>query len=490
MIQQLFDNHVFLYIMGGLCGLGVFLKCFLLVVYNKLIAASENMNSTKKNWLKNMKLRFESSYQLQLGVNDVDIYVDKYVSKIKYGGLLLSTWENISGQTIGLCLLTGSFAGIIGFVYECGQSQVLFTFFAGAWTAIIVNIVDNVVNISAHRQMLRYNLIDYFENNLKVRMEQEVFHPEVRKKYQREYFEDSNLGDNGLHSNQEKKKAKLQEKKNRNATNEELFDMEEIIPEILTKSELKQMEKMKAKEMKRNREQDKLDAIQAKKQAKYDKKQAKKQEKIEVKQAMKQAKIDAIEEKKQAKLDEIEAKKQAKREKKQVKIDKKEAKKQEKLNEKQAKVDAKEAKRQAVLEAKRLKKQRKDEVKEAKERAELEAIQAKRREREEEKEREKENRAQLELARKQKAQKNNKAYIEKMRLMEDKEREAKKREEMERKKQESKSRVEYVNELKANEELENYDDESCEEDRDALEMTAISKEEDLLIEEVLKDFLL
>lgn len=190
MIQELYEKHIFLYIMGGLCALGVLIKCILLIVYNKLILSSENMAQAKKSWLKNMKLRFESSYQLQLGVNDVDTYVDKYVSKIKYGGLLLSTWENISGQTIGLCLLTGSFAGILGYVYDCGQGPVLFTFFMGAWTAIIVNIVDNIVNISAHKQMLRYNLIDYFENNLKVRMEQEVFHADARRKYQREYFDE------------------------------------------------------------------------------------------------------------------------------------------------------------------------------------------------------------------------------------------------------------------------------------------------------------
>ena len=86
--------------------------------------------------------------------------------------------------------MTGSFAGILGYVYDCGQGPVLFTFFTGAWTAIIVNIVDNIVNISAHKQMLRYNLIDYFENNLKVRMEQEVFHADARRRYQREYFDE------------------------------------------------------------------------------------------------------------------------------------------------------------------------------------------------------------------------------------------------------------------------------------------------------------
>ena len=188
LIQRFYKDNIFLYVMGGLCALGVLLKFFLLLAYNRLIRASESMAMAKNPWMKNMKLRFETAYQLKIGVNDVDTYVDKYVSKTKFGGLLLSTWENLSGQTIALCLLTGSCAGVLGLVYECEQGAILFTFFTGAWTAIVVNIVDNIVNISAHKQMLRYNLIDYFENYLKVRMEQEIFHPEMLKSHQREYF--------------------------------------------------------------------------------------------------------------------------------------------------------------------------------------------------------------------------------------------------------------------------------------------------------------
>lgn len=515
MIQELYEKHVFLYIMGGLCGLGVFIKCFLLVIYNKLIKSSENMTSTKKNWLKNMKLRFESSYQLKLSVNDVDTYVDKYVSKIKYGGLLLSTWENISGQTIGLCLLTGSFAGILGFVYECGQGPVLFTFFTGAWTAIIVNIVDNIVNISAHKQMLRFNLIDYFENNLKVRMEQEVFHADLRKKYQREYFEEDQVKEpttvgakeraindakameatKQLRDKRAKKQAKMQAKKNAkqtknqpitNTANEIKESLDKLSETAVTASELDERD-------------DSLDSViveqdvvvnMTRTERRRAKKDAKKQRAWNIKQAKKQAKED---------------KKTAKREKKQAILDKKEAKKQ-------AAYQAKQDKKQEAIAAKNLKKQKRLEAEEEKERSEIEAIQAKKKE----KEQAKEERERLERERKQKALENNKAYREKMRLMEEKEREAQKRkEEIEKKKAQDeaaekeklaeKEKVQAVVEkskititvpqdnsktsTNLFDEDELVEDEVSLQGKETLELTAISKEEDQLIEEVLKDFL-
>ena len=505
MIQDLYDNYVFLYIMGGLCGLGVFLKCFLLVVYNKLIKASESMTSTNKNWLKNMRLRFESSYQLQLGVNDVDTYVDKYVSKIKYGGLLLSTWENLSGQTIGLCLLTGSFAGILGFVYECGQGPVLFTFFAGAWTAIIVNIVDNIVNISAHKQMLRYNLIDYFENNLKVRMEQEIYHPEARRKYQRQYFTEG-----------------VEEIQVANADKDHEIDLAEKDSNLLSGQELMSDDSSKKVE-KQARKQAKQDEIEAKKnkkeeikQAKLNKVQAKKQARLDAKQAKKQARLDAKQVKKQAKLDAIQAKKQAKLDKKQRLIEEKKAKKR-------AREDFKIAKEKAIIEDMLAKKQ----AKESQKAAAKEEKENQRRIAQKEKER-------IEDERKQKELENNKAYREKMRLKQEKEREAiKRREEQElakrKEEQEAAKRKEDQEVIKRKEELElvkrreeqkalekfkeanknkvedkallvkdqpekfekevneNMFDEVAEDE--VISLTATSKEEDMLIEEVLKDFL-
>ncbi len=494
MIQDLYDNYVFLYIMGGLCGLGVFLKCFLLVVYNKLIKASESMTSTNKNWLKNMRLRFESSYQLQLGVNDVDTYVDKYVSKIKYGGLLLSTWENLSGQTIGLCLLTGSFAGILGFVYECGQGPVLFTFFAGAWTAIIVNIVDNIVNISAHKQMLRYNLIDYFENNLKVRMEQEIYHPEARRKYQRQYFTEG-----------------VEEIQVANADKDHEIDLAEKDSNLLSGQELMSDDSSKKVE-KQARKQAKQDEIEAKKNKKEEIKQAK----LNKVQAKKQARHDAKQAKKQAKLDAIQAKKQAKLDKKQQLIEEKKAKKR-------AREDFKIAKEKAIIEDMLAKKQ----AKESQKAAAKEEKENQRRIAQKEKER-------IEDERKQKELENNKAYREKMRLKQEKEREAiKRREEQElakrKEEQEAAKRKEDQEVIKRKEELElvkrreeqkalekfkeanknkvedkallvkdqpekfekevneNMFDEVAEDE--VISLTATSKEEDMLIEEVLKDFL-
>ncbi len=371
-IESFYDNYTFLYIMGGICCIGVLMKCSLLYGYVRLIRASESMATTNTNWMKNMKLRFETSYQLKIGVNNVDIFVDKHVNRSKFCGILLSTWENLSGQTITLCLVTGTFAGISGLVYHCGAGRVLFTFFVGAWTAIIVNIVDNVVNIPAHKQLLRLNLKDYFENYLKVRMEQEHLNAEIRKQTRREYLYEMNSATSltaaTLQDSEPAKRlteAKWEVEETLLATPVKLANPKPVVvkqalskntsftAETEKKSEIKeqksQLKLLKTMELEREKElkeeKKRLEALSkesAKEKKKEDKKKVrfeKKNEKLILKEAFKQEKLQKKEELEQAKL-------QAYHEERQEKLAKKEEKEQEKLNKKQAKIDAKLAKKE------------------------------------------------------------------------------------------------------------------------------------------------
>lgn len=183
MAKELFEKGVFLYITAGVAGIGVLLRLILSMVYRRLVGASEHMGKTRNKWAKQLKSRFETCYQLKIGVKNVDIFVDKYVYKQKFCGVLLSTWELISGQMKYLCLLAASVGGIIGLVTECGRNEILFTFFTGLWTSALLMIVDNMSGLKGKKQILRLNLKDYLENFLKVRFENPEEYDAIQKEY-------------------------------------------------------------------------------------------------------------------------------------------------------------------------------------------------------------------------------------------------------------------------------------------------------------------
>lgn len=188
MVQELFDKNVFMYIMLGLCVGGIILKLMLDIVYSRLIKASDNMGTARNKLTQMMKKKFETCYKLKIGVNNVDIFVDKYVYRHKFCGILLSTWENIGGQILMLCLLIGSISAVLGLIYECGKQEILSTFSVGILTSGLLIFLEGMMNLSGKRDVVRLNMKDYLENFFKVRLEQEHLHPELMEQYKKGFL--------------------------------------------------------------------------------------------------------------------------------------------------------------------------------------------------------------------------------------------------------------------------------------------------------------
>lgn len=190
MIQELFNRNLFIYIMVALCALGILLKLLLGILYSRLIKASDNMAASKNKLTQTMKKKFETCYKLKIGVNNVDIFVDKYVFRHRFCGILLSTWENICGQILMLCLLVGSISTILGLIYECGKQQILSTFSVGILTSGMLIFLEGLTNLGGKKELFRLNMKDYLENILKVRLEQEQNQPDFIEQYRKEYLQE------------------------------------------------------------------------------------------------------------------------------------------------------------------------------------------------------------------------------------------------------------------------------------------------------------
>lgn len=189
-VQELFDKNIFIYIMFGLLGGGILLKLILDIVYNRLVKASDNMATSNNKLTKTMKKKFEACFKLKIGVNNVDIFVDKYVFRQRFCGILLSTWENICGQLLVLCLLVGSISTTLGLIYECGKQQILSTFSVGILSSGLLIFLEGLVNLGIKKELLRLNMKDYLENILKVRLEQENESPELIEQYKQDYLKE------------------------------------------------------------------------------------------------------------------------------------------------------------------------------------------------------------------------------------------------------------------------------------------------------------
>ncbi len=189
MVKFLYDENIILYSYAGLFGLGMLVRLLLDLVYKYLIKESDHPGTTKNKLIRHMKLKFEACYKYKIGVNNVDTFVDKNVLQYRFCGVLLSTWDNLSGQVLYLNLLLVPLFALFGVIYSCGQSRILLNGAVGILTCSLMIIVDKSINLSIKKKMLRLNLMDYMENFCKTRLEQEALHPEQLEEIRREYMQ-------------------------------------------------------------------------------------------------------------------------------------------------------------------------------------------------------------------------------------------------------------------------------------------------------------
>ncbi len=254
MVKFLYEENIIMYVFAGLCGLGLLVRLIVNLVYRHLVKASENPAETKNKLMKLMKMRFEACYKAKIGVNNVDTFVDKSVLKYRFCGVLLSTWDNFSGQVLFLNLLIVPISAVFGVAYDCGQQLVLLTGAVGILSSAILILVDKSINLPAKKRILRLNLLDYLENFCKVRLEQEVFHPELYEQIRKE-FEQVAEAKRQVVSSKEEAKDEAKDELNRRKEARKRKEEEKKLAAQRREEEQRKLEEARKEEEKRRLEE-------------------------------------------------------------------------------------------------------------------------------------------------------------------------------------------------------------------------------------------
>lgn len=296
MIEVWFENYYIVYGLAALCGVGLLIKLFINVIYIRLMKASASMSTSNNKLVRQMKIKFETFYKLKIGVHNVDIFVDKYVYRYKICGMLLSTWENLSGLMLVMCMLIAPISSILGLIIQCGETEILYTFFTGVCTSALLIVVDNLFNIPSKKYIIKINIRDYLENYLKVRLEQEAQNPQMFHQYREEMATSLEKGLTPREMKRDEKRIARERKQQ-----EKIFKKEEGIRKIEEKKRAKieqkemallqkESEKRRVEEERRMKQEERLEQKKRKKDEKEDKRL---QKQIEKEQLLEQARIAA-----------------------------------------------------------------------------------------------------------------------------------------------------------------------------------------------------
>ena len=149
-------------------------KVILGVVYQNMINEAENMSATKNKVLKQCKSKYTNCYQLNKGVANVPVFVDKCLSRIKIGSLRLQTLYHLSGQ---MMLLSVVCAGV-GICKSIAQGRSLgdvLPFYIVSLAGLYLYFaISAITDVNGRREVLKTNVVDFLENHMTGRLEHSI----------------------------------------------------------------------------------------------------------------------------------------------------------------------------------------------------------------------------------------------------------------------------------------------------------------------------
>ena len=141
------------------------------LMYLHLIRETDNMASTHSRQLKQCKLKFANCYQLNNGIANVPIFVDKFISRMSLGPISPHLLEHLSGQLMLLSVVSSG-VGVCRRIIAGSKFVQILPFYIASMTGLYLFFsISAIVDLKGKRRVLKINLVDYLENHLSGRME-------------------------------------------------------------------------------------------------------------------------------------------------------------------------------------------------------------------------------------------------------------------------------------------------------------------------------
>ncbi|MCI7061398.1 MAG: hypothetical protein MR965_04270 [Lachnospiraceae bacterium] len=188
-MKVLLENYNILFILMGVCALSVVLKAASYGLYHKLLWDSNQMGTTGNRWMKAMMSKFEAYYKLHISIHNVENFVDRYLYHYRFMGISLQAWENIGYYFSGVIVAGAGLGCFLAGYYGMPAEWFWITGLVSLLLLCVQAASELFFDTHKCLRVLRIQLIDYMENTMRARLENEYFNQEAVEKYQMEYFQ-------------------------------------------------------------------------------------------------------------------------------------------------------------------------------------------------------------------------------------------------------------------------------------------------------------
>ena len=164
MLELMLDRHVIYVLMGMSAFAGVVSKVVVGRTLRKLVAAAESMGKSNHPLMRLVRAKFEHTCMISEKVENVGVFVDKYLYEYRVGGVRLHAWRRLQMAGSGLCLILGGVGAIISYRIKGATEQTAMIGGTGVALALIVFLVHMLTDEEYRLEAVRNYMVDYLEN--------------------------------------------------------------------------------------------------------------------------------------------------------------------------------------------------------------------------------------------------------------------------------------------------------------------------------------
>ena len=181
MLELMLDRHVIYVLMGMSAFAGVVSKVVVGRTLRKLVAAAESMGKSNHPLMRLVRAKFEHTCMISEKVENVGVFVDKYLYEYRIGGVRLHAWRRLQMAGAGLCLILGGVGAIISYRIKGATEQTAMIGGTGVALALIVFLVHMLTDEEYRLEAVRNYMVDYLEN---------IYQHRYEKTYKKEVLEE------------------------------------------------------------------------------------------------------------------------------------------------------------------------------------------------------------------------------------------------------------------------------------------------------------
>lgn len=164
MLEMLLDKKLLFVLMGMLTGLGVADKCIVSMTMKRMVEAAGSMSKSNHPLMRLVRAKFEHACMISDTVENVGVFVDKYLYEYKVCGLRLHSLRRLEKMCSGLLIVTGlAGAGLTYRGYGMGD-EALRMGAVGCGLGILVWLFHLTTDENYCMEMAKNYMVDYLEN--------------------------------------------------------------------------------------------------------------------------------------------------------------------------------------------------------------------------------------------------------------------------------------------------------------------------------------